>query len=355
MDYRIGIIECDGIGPEVVGAARSVMTAAIAQTPGVAIELVELIAGSTAIERTGQSMPDETIDELTRCHGWLLGPHDSASYPVEHREGPTPSGRLRKHFQLYANYRPVRGSFGLGDAQHVVDLCVVRENTEGFYADRNMAQGVGEFMPTTDVALAVGVFTRPAIERIVTAAFELARGRRRHVTLVHKANVLKVSFGLYVSIFEATALLYPDVTVDSWHVDAAAAELVKNPADFDVIVTENMFGDILSELAAELTGGLGLAPSLNAGDQWAMAQATHGAAPTIAGKNVANPIGEILSVALLFDWLGRRHDDKSMIAIGDRIKAGVARAVEDGARTADQGGHHSTSQIADAVVAEISA
>jgi len=355
MEYRIGVIECDGIGPEVVGAARSVMVTVLAQMPDLKVELVELIAGSTAIERVGQSMPDETIDELTRCDGWLLGPHDSASYPPEHREGPTPSGRLRKHFQLFANCRPVRDMPGVGDAHRGVDLCVVRENTEGFYADRNMAQGVGEFMPTADVALAVGVFTRPAIERIVTAAFEMARARRRRVSLVHKANVLKVSFGMYVSIFSETALRYPDVAVDSWHVDAVAAELIKNPAQFDVIVTENMFGDILSELAAELTGGLGLAPSLNAGDRWAMAQATHGAAPTIAGKNIANPIGEILSVALLFDWLGRRHDDDSMIASARLISAAVQSAVENGAKTADLGGHHSTSDFAAEVVARIRA
>jgi 3-isopropylmalate dehydrogenase len=355
MEYRLGVIEGDGIGSEVVGAARSVALAALSRTPSLKVELVELLAGSVAIDRTGQAMPAETIDQLSRCQGWLLGPHDSASYPEEHRNGPTPSGRLRTHFELYANYRPVRSMPGVSNFREGLDLCVVRENTEGFYADRNMVRGSGEFMPTVDVALAVGVFTRPAVQRIVRAAFELALTRHRHVTLVHKANVLQLTFGMYVSVFEETAKKYPDVQIDSWHVDAFAAELVKQPERFDVIVTENMFGDILSELAAQLTGGLGLAPSLNAGDGWAMAQATHGAAPTIAGQNIANPVGEMLSVALLFEWLGQRHRDEEMTATGVLLRSAVEGALDSGARTPDLGGDCSTSDFTDAVMKQVGA
>jgi 3-isopropylmalate dehydrogenase len=354
MTYRLGVIEGDGIGPEVISAAMTVTAAALAQHPSVRVDFTELLAGSAAIEALGSPMPDETIEELSRSDGWILGPHDSASYPVEHRQGSTFSGQLRSHFELYANYRPVRTLPGLGRGVAGVDLCVVRENTEGFYADRNMAVGKGEFMPTLDVALVVGVFTRKAIERVVTAAFELAQTRRRHLTLVHKANVIPLAFGLYTSIFEDIATRFPAVTTDAWHVDAFAAEMIRTPQAFDVVVAENMFGDILSEIAAELAGGLGMAPSLNAGERHAMAQATHGSAPDIAGRNIANPVGEMLSVALLFEWLGRRHDDKDIAAVGADIRAAVELTVGRGVGTPDIGGALSTSEFAAQVAAACS-
>ena len=210
------------------------------------------------------------------------------------------------------------------------DLVIVRENTEGFYADRNTYAGTGEYMPTADVAITMGVFTRPAIERIARTAFELARRRRSKVTIVHKANVLQLSSGLFKRVCLEVAEGYPDVAVDDFHIDAMTVHLLRRASSFDVVVAENMFGDILSDMAGELAGSLGIAPSINASDDRCMAQAAHGSAPDIAGKGLANPIAMILSAGMLLDWLGTRHDDARLAgrrgAGGGRRARGRARA-----------------------------
>jgi 3-isopropylmalate dehydrogenase len=212
-----------------------------------------------------------------------------------------------------------------------------------------MHAGAGEFMPTPDVALAVGVFTRHALERIASSAFRLARTRRSKVTAVHKANVLRMSYGLFLECCNGVAAQFPDVEFDHYHIDAMAAHLVRRPGDFDVVVTTNMFGDILSDLAAELTGSLGLAGALNAGDEHAMAQATHGSAPDIAGKGIANPTGEILSTALLMRWLGERHEDAAVTAVAGRMERAVEMALES-VRTPDLGGTATTRAFTSAVI-----
>jgi 3-isopropylmalate dehydrogenase len=217
-----------------------------------------------------------------------------------------------------------------------------------------MHVGAGEFMPTPDIALAVGVFTRAAMQRIARAAFALARRRRGKVTAVHKANVLKLSYGLFLECCYDEAARNPDIEIDAYHIDAMTAHLLRRPGDFDVIVTTNMFGDILSDLAAELTGSLGLAGALNAGNSHAMAQATHGSAPDIAGKGIANPTGEVLSTALLLRWLGERREDPAALAVADGMERAVASALEvEAARTPDLGGTATTREFTAAVIGRL--
>jgi 3-isopropylmalate dehydrogenase len=234
-----------------------------------------------------------------------------------------------------------------------VDLVIVRENTEGLYADRNMFAGSGEFMPTPDAALTVGLFTRRAVRRIAVAAFELARSRRRRVTVVHKANVMPRAFGLFLEECRAVAAEYPDVELDGALFDAMAAYLVRRPQSFDVIVTENLFGDTLSDLASELVGALGLAGSLNHGEDYGMAQAAHGSAPDISGQGVANPSGMMISAAMLLDWLGRKHDDAAVAAAGRSIEDAIDEALAAGTRTRDVGGTAGTDEFTAAVEAQL--
>jgi 3-isopropylmalate dehydrogenase len=350
--YRLGVLEGDGIGPEIVPAATRVVDAALART-ATAVEWVPLPIGWTAIREHGGPTPASTVEGLGELDGWLLGPHDSAAYPEPHRSQLNPSGTLRKHFDLFANIRPAKGVPGPKAVAPDADLVIVRENTEGFYADRNTYAGTGEFMPSPDVAIAMGVFTRPRVERIARVAFDLARRRRRRLTIVHKANVLQLSSGLFRDVCREVAADYPDVEVDDQHIDAMTVHLVRRAADFDVIVTENMFGDILSDLAGELAGSLGLAASLNASDHRAMAQAAHGSAPDIAGRDVANPVSTMLSAALLLEWLGDRHADPEASAAAQLIERAVADTLAQGVRTRDLGGTEGTSSFAAAVVARV--
>ncbi len=200
-------------------------------------------------------------------------------------------------------------------------------------------------MPTPDVALAVGKITRQASERIARTAFALARRRRRKLTIVHNANVLRTTFGLFMDVCREVGAEFPDVAVDDYHIDAMTAHLVRRGADFDVILTENMFGDILSDLAGELSGSLGMTPSINAGTGRAMAQAAHGSAPDIAGRGIGNPVGIILSAAMLLTWLSGEHGDSAAAVAGRAIEQAVAKTLEVGPRTRDLGGTAGTSEF----------
>ncbi len=354
MKYQVAVLEGDGIGPEIVPPAVALADAALAQS-SISIEWQPLPIGWKAIGECGDPMPSSTKAALASTHGWIMGPHDSAAYPTEWQVSrrPMPGGELRRDYQLYANIRPALSLAGVPAVAHDTDLIVLRENTEGFYVDRNMFLGHGELMPTVDVALAVGVFTRSAIERVVADGFELARSRRRHLTVVHKANALKTSTGLYKTIAEEMAADYPDVELDDYHVDAMAALMVRRPQSFDVIVTENMFGDILSDLAGELVGGLGISGALNAGKDHAMAQAVHGSAPDIAGQDLANPVAEMLSVLMLLRWMGIRHGDDGLQRAADMGEAAIHRTIADGVRTRDIGGHAGTKEFSDSVLANL--
>ncbi|QKT07119.1 isocitrate/isopropylmalate dehydrogenase family protein [Gordonia sp. X0973] len=350
---RVGVIDGDGIGPEIVPVVREIADAAV-RGAGLTVEWVPLAMGLSAIESDGDPLPAATLDALDGLDCWILGPHDSAGYPDRFRGSLTPGAVIRKRYGLYANLRPARAYPGVAAVRPDIDLLIARENSEGLYADRNMALGSGEFMPTPDVALAVGVITRAASQRIARVAFEHARRRRNHVTVVHKANVLTMTTGLFRDACLAVARDYPEVTVDEQHVDAMAALLVRRPGDFDVIVTENLFGDILSDLTAELAGSLGLAASINASDEKAMAQAGHGAAPDIAGQDRANPVALVESTAMLLDWWSvRGHDDRGAAA-ASAIRAALSETLAAGEATADLGGSMGTAEFGAAVLGRIS-
>jgi 3-isopropylmalate dehydrogenase len=357
VPFRVACLLGDGIGPEIVPAARRIADAALRATGAPPLEWVDLPMGAAAVAETGRSIPLENFDVLEGCHGWVVGPHDSASYPRSWHDGPerVPSAELRGRYGLYANLRPSRTREGVPSLAAGVDLVIVRENTEGLYADRNMHLGNGEFMPTEDTVLTVGLFTRRAIRRIAQTAFELAAARRRHVTVVHKANVMPRAFGMFLEECRAVAADFPDVQLDDVLFDAMAALLVRRPESFDVVVTENLFGDTLSDLAGELTGALGLSGALNMGDDHAMAQAAHGSAPDVAGRDVANPTGMILSTARLLEWLGRRHDEPRTAAAGRAIERALDDAFVAGARTPDVGGTAGTAEFTDAVAGALAA
>lgn len=353
--YRLGSMLGDGIGPEIVPAGQRVVDAAIQAVDASAIDWVELPMGATALAEHGTPMPQVSKDALQDTHGWVIGPHDSESYGAEWKargERP-PGGELRHYFEMYANIRPSRNRPGVPSLVSDVDIITVRENTEGFYADRNMVRGSGEFMPSEDVALVVGVFTRQAIERIARTAFELASKRRKKVVAVHKGNVVPMAFGLFLDVCREVGDKFPDVELTDCLFDAMTAHLVRHPQDYDVMVTENMFGDVLSDLTGELVGSLGLSASLNCSDTHAMSQAAHGSAPDIAGQGKANPIGLILSNAMLLEWLGQRHDDPALTSAAQFIDAAIDRVLTDGPRTPDMGGTATTDSFTDAVIAAI--
>ena len=353
--YRIGVMLGDGIGPEIVQACVTIFEAAMRLTPTISYELVECPMGLDAIRRYGSALPDESRALLKTCDCWIMGPHDNASYPTEERKKHrNPSGELRHSLDLYANIRPSRALPGIDAVSPHMNLVIVRENTEEFYPDRNMVVGSGESMPTPDIALCTGVFTRRAATRIARTAFAMAQRRHKHVTIVHKANVITLGYGLFIEACREVAKDYPEVRVDDYHVDAMAAHLVRRAADFDVIVTTNMLGDILSDLAGELAGSLGLSPSINASDTIAMAQAVHGSAPDIAGCGIANPTGITLSLVMLLDWLAAKHEDTELLSVSRRIERAIQQVYADGIRTADLGGNVSTSEFADAVIARLS-
>lgn len=350
---RLGLLVGDGIGHEIVPATRRVVDTAVAAAGATPLEWVGLPIGLDAIAAHDTPVPQQTLDALASLDGWVLGPHHSAAYPERFRGDLTPGGRIRKRFDLYANIRPARAFPGVRATVPGMDLVIVRENTEGFYADRNMHTGSGEFMPTPDVALAVAVFTRRACERIAHTACALAARRSGRLTVVHKTNVLALTTGLFLDACLEVAAQYPGVRVDTEHVDAMAAHLVRHGADYDVVVTENMFGDILSDLTGELSGSLGSAPSLNASRTQAMAQAAHGAAPDIAGRNRANPTALMLSAAMLLDWLSVRRGTDGLARAAGRIRHAVADTLAAGVATADLGGLASTAEFTETVDARI--
>jgi 3-isopropylmalate dehydrogenase len=354
----VAVAAADGIGPEIVTSAIRVAGEALdlVGAPST-VKWIEVPIGRDALDASGDALPAASLALLEETAALVLGPVDHASYPRRSSGArQNPSGEIRKRFDLFANVRPALSMVGVPAVASDVDLVVVRENTEGLYADRNLFRGYGELMPTPEVALSIGVFTRQGVERVVRYALELAGVRRRHLTVVHKANVLPETTGMFLEAANRLQAEFPDVHVDDLHVDAMAAAVVRRPESFDVIVTENLFGDILSDLTAELTGSLGLAGSLNAGHGYAMAQAAHGSAPDIAGRGVANPTSMILSVALLIEWLAGRYEESgaSLRRAAALIQDAVVQAVRQ-TRTPDIGGTATTVEFTDAVIATLRA
>lgn len=336
---RIVVLPGDGIGPEITAATRAVLEV-VDRKFSLGLEYEPHEVGLASLKATGSTFPDAVLEACRRADGIVIGPVSHQDYPPREQGGRNPSGGLRIALDLYANIRPARSRQGLPHwGRTPMDLVIARENTEGFYADRNMHLGSGEFMPTPEVALSVRKITAPGSRRIAKVAFELARARRRKVTAVHKINVLKVTEGLFLREVRAVAQEYPDVAYDEQLVDSMTAMLVRDAARFDVVVTTNMYGDILSDLAAELSGSLGLAASINAGDAHCMAQAQHGSAPDIAGEDRANPVSLVLSAGMLLGWLARRHGRDSYATAERMIESAVDELLEDPAqRTRDLGG-----------------
>jgi isocitrate/isopropylmalate dehydrogenase len=350
---KILVLRGDGIGPEITAATLAVLDRANALFK-LGLEWHHEEIGLPALKKEGTTLPARVLDAARLSQGVILGPLSTYEYPAREKGGINPSAELRTKLDLYANIRPARSRLGAGLTGKPVDLVIYRENTEGFYADRNMHAGLGEFMPTEHMALAVRRVTAKCCERIARRAFEAAMIRRRKVTSVHKANVFRISDGLWLREVRKVAKDFPQVQLEEVIVDAMAALLLREPMRFDVIVAENMYGDILSDEASELSGGLGLGGSINAGDGHCLAQAQHGSAPDIAGKDKANPVSLILSAAMLLEWMAARHRSDSLAAAARSIDAAVDATLKDPAtRTADLGGKIGTREFAEAVTAKI--
>jgi 3-isopropylmalate dehydrogenase len=349
---NIGILNGDDIGHEIVPATVHVMKAA-AKATGLEIAWTELPIGRQAFDTLGTTMPDDTLDRLSALDGWVLGPIGHQAYP-KHPKAINPHPILRKHFDLFANIRPARSFAQIPSVHQGVDLVIVRENNEGFQPDRNVVAGSGEFRPSEDMTISVRVITRNGSAKVARAAFELARERRKSLTAVHKDTVFKLGCGMFAEECRKLAAEFPDVAYQEMMVDTFAMRLAMQPQRFDVAVTTNMFGDILSDEAAGLVGGLGLAPGLCAGTRWAMAQATHGSAPDIAGRGIANPYAMIVSGQMLLAWLGRKTAAPQATAAAQKIGAAIETVMQDPAKlTPDLGGTGTTSSVADLIAERI--
>ncbi len=334
----------DGIGPEIAEATVAVVNAL---RTGIKWEYRE--AGMAAVKLYNDPLPRDTMESIGRNRLALKGPLT------------TPVGGgyrsinvvLRKEFQLFANIRPSR-SFLPDGLFKDVDVVLIRENTEGLYV------GVEHYIPIGDdpraVAEASGIITRFGCRRIAEFACQYAlKTGRKKITIVHKANILKALTGLFLETCQEVGRQYQDrLSIEERIIDNCAMQLVINPAQFDIILTTNMFGDILSDECAGLIGGLGMAPGANIGAEAAIFEAVHGSAPDIAGKGIANPTGEILSVALLLNWLGERHEDQAALAVAERLERALTRALRDpGSRTPDLGGTATTREVGDAIISHL--
>jgi isocitrate dehydrogenase (NAD+) len=325
---RVVLIEGDGIGPEVTGAACRVVAAA-----GVTVDWVKADAGLPAAERCGEPLPEETLELIRKYRVALKGP---CTTPVG-KGFKSINVRLRQGLDLYASVRPVKTLPGVKVPYENVDLVVVRENTEGLYAglEHRVVPGVVE---------SVRLITRAAAERIVRYAFELARtGGRKLVTFCHKADVMRLSDGLFLNCARKVADEYPFIRFAETVIDNLCMELALDPTRFDVLVMENLFGDVISDLCAGLVGGLGLVPGANLGTRYAVFEAVHGSAPDLAGQGLANPIAVVRSAAMLLQHVGER-------AAAERIESAVATTLARGVGlTRDLGGTGTT----DTITAEI--
>jgi len=330
--WRVAVIEGDGIGPEVVSSAVRVINA-VKEIYRLPIELEFVEAGLNAYKKYGTNLPKHSQDKLEASSCVLKGPTTSLEGFGTELGVPV---KIRKLFNLYANIRPfkplprVKSVAGL-------DAVIVRENTEGSYSGF-------EYIISDQVAMGIRLATRSAAEKIFKAAFNLAKNRRKRVTFANKANVLKATDGLYKEVFLQEAKNHPDITAEEYHIDALAGSLILKPELYDVIVTENLYGDIISDEAAALVGGLGLIPSANVGDNYAMFEPVHGSAPDIAGKGIANPIAAILSFKMMLEWMG-------YMEAANRVEAAVTKTLNEGKNlTPDLGGTGRTADIENEIV-----
>jgi 3-isopropylmalate dehydrogenase len=318
-----------------------------------ALDLHHDIAGHDSLQKYGTTIHAGLLESVKSADGLILGPMSTYDFKDESKGEINPSKFFRKSLDLFANIRPAKTYPGSGAQHKPLDLVVVRENTEGFYADRNIESGGSEMLITPDVVVSLRRITRHCCERIARAAFELAMTRKKHVTIVHKANVLRMGDGMFIDVCHLVARDFPEVLVDDVIVDAMMAHVVRAPERYDVIVTTNMFGDILSDLTAELAGSLGMAASINAGVDYGMAQAAHGSAPDIAGQNKANPFSQVISASMLLTWYGQRKNIPAFIQASHALNDAVAQAIAAGESTGDVGGRLGTKETGQALAARL--
>ena len=349
--YQIGILNGDDIGLEIVPVTVDVIKAAVESRPGIEITWVPLPVGYTSFVENGHTLPQSTRDTLRKLDGWILGPIGHMAYPKD-PNCINPHPILRRDFDLVSNIRPAKANPGVKCINDLTDLVIVRENNEGFQPDRNMFMGSSDCMPTPDMALSLRVITRRNSAMAARTAFELARQRHKlnKVTAIHKNTVFKLGCSLFLEACREVAADYPDIALDTCVVDTFAMKMLMHPENYDVVVTTNMFGDILSDEAAGLVGGLGMAPGLCVGPHYCMAQATHGSAPDIAGRGVANPYAMIMSGQMMLSWLANKKNDQDARLAADDIARAVAVTLTQKIHlTPDLGGDASTQEMGQAI------
>jgi len=333
-EYKISLIPGDGIGPELTEATLTVLKSAQDKF-GLKLDIVEAEAGDTTCKNKGVALPNDTVEKIKASHACLKGPVGETAADV--------IVKLRLMFDLYANLRPIKSYPKTASMRPDIDMLFVRENTEDLYKGLEFSLG--------DTAIALRVISKKNTERIARKGFEMARRRngKRKVTAIHKANVMRITDGLFASVCRDVAKQYPDIAFNELYVDAASMRLIKAPQEFDVLVTPNLFGDILSDEAAQLIGGLGMAPGANIGDEFALFEPIHGSAPNRAGKHTANPISMILAGKLMLDWLGERYNDERCLKAANAIEHGVVETLQSGPTIPDCGGKATTLGMAEAI------
>jgi len=334
--YNIAVLKGDGIGPEVTDSAIKVLEA-VQDTSNLKLHFLYGEAGYHCIDEYGTNLPEETVNLLNQTDACLKGPMTT---PEEPGAPVSAAVKIRKKFNLYANVRPCRSYPNVEALRPDIDLVVVRENTEGMYS------GV-EYTVSRGVAVAMRIITQKASSLVAEYAFKLAEKRRKHLTYVHKANILRVTDGIFNNAVKDAAKNHPDVIVDDVHIDAMAMHLVKKPETYDVIVTTNLFGDVISDEAAQVTGSLGLAAGANIGDTYGMFEPVHGSAPKYTGQNRVNPTATIMAVQMMLDYLGQKE-------AAAKIEKAVMKVLKEGkVRTKDLGGSSTTSEMSDAIASKV--
>jgi 3-isopropylmalate dehydrogenase len=337
--YSIALIEGDGVGPEISKASLLVLDA-LREKLGLDLRVADAPAGDDCKKKEGVPLPESSVKTIRAADACLKAPVGETAADV--------IVRLRQMLDLYANIRPAKSLPGVPSLDPGIDMVIVRENTEDLYKGQEFEFDGG--------VVALRTITRSASERIARYAFEMAEQRKgaRKVTAVHKSNVLRMSDGLFSQVCREVSRSYPRVSFSEMLVDAAAMNLIRDPKSFDVIVTTNLYGDILSDEAAQLVGGLGMVPSANIGEDYALFEPVHGAAPDIAGKGIANPIAMILTEAMMLEWLGSTRGDGLCLQAASAIRAAVNTVLQTSNHTPDLGGKASTEQVAAAISEAIS-
>ena len=328
--YKISLITGDGIGPELSDSAISVLNT-IQEKYGIEFEISKLIAGDKALEQTGKALPDDVVETIKNSDVCLKAPVGESAADV--------IVVLRRMLDLYANIRPSKSYPHMPALRDDIDMVIVRENTEDLYTGKEFSLG--------NSAVALRIISEDASKRIAKYAFETAKQRNsmKKVTCVHKSNVMRVTDGLFAKACIEVSKDYPEIEFEEMYVDACAINLIRQPEKFDVVVTTNLFGDILSDESSQVVGGLGMAPAANLGDNFALFEPVHGAAFDIAGQNIANPSSFLLSIKMMLDWLGAKHNDPKCFEMAKKLESTIFDLVKTGIKTKDIGGDKTTTEF----------